>query len=155
MTLVQYHCEITMSTTLLPTRHLIELPSHPSAASTARRRVIASLLEWGCPRDGEVHYMLGVIVSELVTNAVTHAGRHTPRILVTVRLDDRAVRIGIRDNHADRLQRRAPSLCATDGRGTAIVEALLDEYGGHLSTEMHDDGKTIWAEVPSRLFACR
>lgn len=143
-----------MSTTLLPTCCLIDLPSHPSAASTARRRVIASLMEWGCSLNGEAPYTLGVIVSELVTNAVTHAGKQTPRVLVTVRLDDRAVRIGIRDNHTDRLQRRAPSMSATDGRGSVIVEALLDEYGGHLSTEMHDDGKTIWAEVPSRIFEC-
>lgn len=140
-----------MNTALLPSRCIIELPSHPSAVPDARRHVTESLLEWGCPEEGDLLYTIGLVASELITNAVTHAGRFTPRVQITLDLQDSTLRLGVRDNHPRCPQSRLAPPSATCGRGTAIADVLLGELGGRLVTEMHGDGKTVWAELPSHL----
>ncbi|MFG2276100.1 ATP-binding protein [Streptomyces chartreusis] len=139
-----------MNTATLPLYRIIDLPPRASAVPDVRRRVVASLREWGCPEADDLPYAIGLVASELITNAITHAGRCTPRVQVTLDLQDGTLRIGVRDNHPVVPRRQPASPYATCGRGTVIAEALLGELDGRLRIEMHDDGKTVWAEVPSR-----
>ncbi|MFD0494192.1 ATP-binding protein [Streptomyces rhizosphaericus] len=141
---------ITMNTTALcRTDRTFSLP--PSAADVpgVRSALVETLLEWGIPAGGELVHTIGLIASELVTNAVNHAGVFTPSIVVTLRLgDDGTLELGVRDNSRDVPRPTAASPEATHGRGTAIVDALLTEYGGGLTAERHPDGKTVWARLP-------
>ncbi|WP_406293424.1 ATP-binding protein [Embleya sp. NBC_00888] len=137
------------TSTLHPPVRTFELPPSRSAVPRIRRRLAGILSEWGLPADGDLIYALGLIATELVTNAVTHAGMFTPSIRVTLGISDGGMlRLGIRDNHSTCPRRITASHDATCGRGTAIVDLLLRERGGRLTTEPHPGGKTVWAELP-------
>jgi anti-sigma regulatory factor (Ser/Thr protein kinase) len=81
-----------------------------------------------------------LVFSELVTNAVVHAGgavgasvtRHGPR-----------VRIDVQDRGAGVVGERIPGT-APGGLGLRIVSRLSDRWG----TESTPDGKVVWAVVP-------
>ncbi|MGW7689064.1 ATP-binding protein [Streptomyces asiaticus] len=148
-------CHIEMiimdATALCRTDRTFSLP--PSAADVPglRSALVETLLEWGIPEGGELVHTVGLIASELVTNAVNHAGVFTPSIVVTLRIgEDGTLELGVRDNSHDVPRPTAASPEATHGRGAAIVDALLTEFGGGLTAERHPDGKTVWARLPSR-----
>ncbi|MGP3951479.1 ATP-binding protein [Streptomyces sp. 7N604] len=141
-----------MNTTLCRGHTTFALPPTAAAVAGTRRAVLDTLIEWGLPEERELAYTLGLIASELITNAVTHAGTLTPSIFVFLEVDDDGtLELGIRDNHNTCPQPQASSPDATGGRGTAIVDALLTELGGHLATEQHPSGKTVWARLPGLL----
>jgi anti-anti-sigma regulatory factor len=81
------------------------------------------------------------VVTELVSNAVQHA--RTPcRVLVT--LDDRALRIGVRDfGRPARVRARPIAVGAPAGRGLHLV-ALLSRTWGVFE---HGPGRTVWADL--------
>ena len=82
-----------------------------------------------------------LVVSELVTNAVVHA--ESPVDLTIRGLGDRT-RVEVSDAST-----RLPALCpatAENCRGMHIVAALATRWG----VEVHDGGKTVWAEVENR-----
>lgn len=123
----------------------------PSAADVPgiRSALVGTLLEWGLPEGGELVHTVGLVASELVTNAVIHAGVLTPSIVVILRIGaGGTLELGVRDNSRDIPRPRAASPEADHGRGTAIAEALLAELGGGLTTEPHPVGKTVWARLP-------
>lgn len=63
----------------LPYRHVLTLPTMPSAVRTARETAEQALAEWGInPRHPTVGPAL-LILSELVTNSVRHAAALSPR----------------------------------------------------------------------------
>jgi anti-sigma regulatory factor (Ser/Thr protein kinase) len=81
-----------------------------------------------------------LVVSELVTNVICHAGS---RAVVTVSIGRTSTRLEVQDN-----DRRLPALTtaphdATGGRGMMIVSALAERWGHHHTP----DGKTVWAEL--------
>ncbi|WP_308279966.1 ATP-binding protein [Streptomyces iranensis] len=141
---------ITMNATALcRSDRTFSLP--PSAADVpgVRSALVETLLEWGIPEGGELVHSVGLIASELVTNAVHHAGVFTPSIVVILRIGvDGTLELGVRDNSRDVPRPTAVSPESTHGRGTAIVDALLTEFGGSLTAERHPDGKTVWARLP-------
>ena len=81
-------------------------------------------------------------VSELVTNAVVHAGSHAE---LALRLADGVLRVEVRDlgqGTVSRVRREA-TVDDLHGRGLLLVEALSSAWG---VTE-DPDGKTVWFEV--------
>jgi anti-sigma regulatory factor (Ser/Thr protein kinase) len=78
-----------------------------------------------------------LIVSELVTNAVVHAGG---TIDVRVALTDESLRVDIHDTSDLLPHLRQPDV---GGRGLHIVEAIATKWG--VSTDGH--GKTTWFEL--------
>jgi anti-sigma regulatory factor (Ser/Thr protein kinase) len=107
----------------------------PTAAAAARRFVRDTLQAWvvtGAAADG--HGLVDdavLLTSELVTNAVVHAG--TP-VQVTCRLADGAVEVVVRDGHPARLVPEAaesePSPAErTGGRGLLLPAALASAWG--------------------------
>jgi anti-sigma regulatory factor (Ser/Thr protein kinase) len=109
----------------------------PESVPAARHFVLDVLRSWG--HQGLVADA-ALIVSELATNALSHAV--TPFRAVVQRLDG-GVRIAVEDATDAPLERREPSLDAVGGRGVDIVEALSGTWG----SQMLPGGKVVWADL--------
>ena len=110
------------------------LSPHPTNVHIARDHVRQTLSESGYADrvDDAV-----LAVSELVTNAVVHAG--TDCELVICAHPD-AVRVAVRDFSASMPVRQSPSADATGGRGLLLVAELSDDFG----VDALDVGKVVW-----------
>ena len=116
-----------------------ELQLSPDAESPRRARLFVSerLRAW---QRNEWDISAGLVVSELVTNAVLHA--RTPMRLRLVAGRD-SLLIELHDGNSRGPVRRAYSADATTGRGLGLVEALTRSWG----VEEEPGGKRVWAEV--------
>ena len=113
------------------------LPAHPSSVPAARRLIRQWLAESGqdeLSRDAEL------AVSELVTNALMHAG--TP-VEMSARLDLGFIRVEVADGsvHLPRTRDYLPT--SGTGRGLKLLERTVDRWGAH----RHGDGKVVWFEL--------
>jgi anti-sigma regulatory factor (Ser/Thr protein kinase) len=84
-----------------------------------------------------------LLVSELASNAVTHAG--TP-FTVAVERDEQRIRVEVSDTGAGKPCVRPPDLLASNGRGLQLLGALADSWG----VDPHEPGKTVWFLVGTR-----
>jgi anti-sigma regulatory factor (Ser/Thr protein kinase) len=119
------------------------LAGGPDAAAAARNVVLEGLGS-GVPQRAVEDIML--VVSELVTNAVRHAGAgEAETISLRVGRSPGAVRIEVRDEQPALEPRQlvGKDAPATGGLGLVVVDALCD-WG----TEQRDRHKTVWAEYP-------
>ena len=121
------------------------LPVRPEAAGDARRSIAA------LPVGADVREKLALLVSELVTNSVRHAGL-SPDDAITLRITNRGgrIRVAIRDggkgfalDPRELLGRARDS--ADEGRGLQIVDDVADAWGA----DRDADGFTVWCEVES------
>ena len=113
------------------------LAPEPASVGRARRLVAAAITATGHDELVDVGTLL---VSEVVTNSVLHAGTeirlscHPRRTGIRVEVFDRSTLVpGIRHYDAE----------ATTGRGLALVSALAASWG----VDCEDDGKTLWFEL--------
>jgi len=117
-----------------------ELP--PDATSAGRaRRLIRAALEGNNNEDTLDSAQLAV--SEIVTNALVHAG--TPmrlRILVA----EGALRVELADGSSRLPSQRHFGATAPTGRGLLLVEELVSRWGAHRTV----DGKIVWFEISER-----
>ncbi len=113
------------------------LPPDALSPSRARRFVTSSLRRW--QRD-DWDFVAGLLVTELVTNAVLHA---RTEITVALELRDEVLRIRVADGSPRRPQLRGPSTDATTGRGLGLVEQLSRSWG----VDSLADGKSVWVEL--------
>ena len=107
------------------------------SVSEARRFVRSTLGEWGM---GEVTDLAVLAVSELVTNAVVHAGTE---VRVGLSVEDGSLRLEVEDSHPDRalpLSQPQPTEDAEGGRGLLITSALTPIWG----VEYTRTAKTVW-----------
>ena len=111
--------------------------SELAAPREARRFVVGTLRCWGRP---ELADSAALVVSELATNAVLHAGS---RFAVTVAAVPPAVRISVRDESPKPPQPRQPMGTDRSGRGLALVAGFASSWG----TFEAADGKVIWADL--------
>jgi anti-sigma regulatory factor (Ser/Thr protein kinase) len=112
-------------------------------APSAARRFVANVLQrrrYGEPAHTEDAQL---VVSELATNAVIHAG--SP-FSVAVHYVGSAIRISVHDRNPGLPMLRHGGPAARAGRGLHLVGALARAWG----VEPSADGKTVWAEVPLR-----
>jgi hypothetical protein len=111
------------------------LAPHPTAPRAARDLVSRTLLEWRLsPHIPDAH----LVVSELVTNAMIHAGTD---IDLTLSEHRRSVRIAVRDHNHD-LPVEQHGRSDEHGRGLAIVAELSTAWG---VLPHADGGKVVWA----------
>lgn len=85
-----------------------------------------------------------LVVSELVSNAILHAGGAEQAI--ELRADDRSgvVHIEVQD-HDPRAPETGPTAVDADrGRGLLIVGQLAEQWGWE---PVHGNGKRVWCEV--------
>ncbi|MFF0580188.1 ATP-binding protein [Streptosporangium saharense] len=109
------------------------LPNHPESASRAREEV----REW-LGEDHPAYENVRLAVSELVTDAVRHAGG--PLTLRLLTLDD-LLRVEVEDQENVRGLPLSES-----GRGMILVGLLS---GGRWGCRSCERGRTVWCEVPA------
>jgi anti-sigma regulatory factor (Ser/Thr protein kinase) len=89
------------------------------------------------PRD--VAEAVGVMVSELATNSLRHAGSD---FRVRVDTDDRLIRVAVSDSGPGQPFLRSPHPREPTGRGLRIVQALADDWG--VAPLREGRGKVVW-----------
>jgi anti-sigma regulatory factor (Ser/Thr protein kinase) len=118
------------------------LPGTPEAAGTARQ-LARDFLGAGHPAADTVV----LIVSELVTNALTHSRSGAPGGFITVSLcgGDSGVLIQVRDDggRSGRWLTADPGSVAEHGYGLLLVDALADSWG----TVAGPQGRVTWCRV--------
>jgi PAS domain S-box-containing protein len=110
------------------------LPPAPSSVGAARDIVREFLDSSG--REDLVEPAT-LLVSEVVTNAILHAGTE---IDVRVALDDSGLRVEVGDGSEHLPTRRRYARTAGTGRGLVLLEEMVDDWG----VTRHVDGKTVW-----------
>ncbi len=117
---------------------LEQVAGAPAEIALVRRAATDHLGRCGCANADDAV----LVLSELVTNAVLHAGG-ADRITVDCR--DGSIRIDVHDGATDAA--RVPDVAPeVGGRGLRIVEALAERWG----SDPLDAGKVVWAELPCR-----
>lgn len=113
----------------------VHLPAELPSVTVGRHFARDVVLAWGLD---ELVDDIQLCTSELVTNAIRHAGTSVTMTLrrsdvVTVEVTDGITRLQLPKNlHAD--------VTADHGRGLHIVAAISHDWG----VLAHDEGKTIW-----------
>ena len=120
----------------------LSLPATTDAVSAARHRAVDGIRRWNAELDDEVEHAAALVISELLTNAVQHAG--AGRILLTARLTGTVLRIEVCDSSPLLPRPGLPDDDSETGRGLLLVSALADRHG----TEPTLTGKRCWAEIP-------
>jgi anti-sigma regulatory factor (Ser/Thr protein kinase) len=114
------------------------LPAEPGSAPRARATVAEHTTTWGFGE--ELCEDATLIVTELVANAIRHAGT---TIGVRLRRIPEGLRLEVSDGSPRPVRPASPSLLDEGGRGLALVDALATHYG----VEGHPTGKTVWVEL--------
>ncbi|MEW2400367.1 ATP-binding protein [Streptomyces sp. NPDC046862] len=119
------------------------LPATPASVGQARENVREVLDAWGA--DRELCGDAVLVVSELVTNALTHTG--SDRVVCRLGLDGVRLRVEVEDQNRGRSfpERRQPDADDQNGRGLMLVCALSTDWGAGPST--HGSGSVVWAEL--------
>jgi anti-sigma regulatory factor (Ser/Thr protein kinase) len=116
-----------------------ELELEPDRQNVARARKFAVKHTASVGTDDTTD-VVELLVSELVTNAVLHAGTE---LTLRVCYDGRHLRVEVRDASAAKARQRHYGTGATTGRGLELVESLATDWG--VETDAH--GKTVWFTV--------
>ncbi|GHE67350.1 hypothetical protein GCM10014715_21310 [Streptomyces spiralis] len=127
------------------------LPGSPLAPGSARGLARAALTEWrelGLTVPDRLADDVLVVVSELVTNAVVHAGTDV-ELVCRLEPETGACVVEVSDQHPSRAPRghvgEAPYEPPEYGRGLRLVAALAEEWGVTYRT----GAKTVWARLPA------
>ena len=110
----------------------------------AARRFVSQALSGWDDDEGDLTDTVTLLVSELVTNAVLHAGSD---VEVMVRLSATAARIEVTDTSAESIAPREATSEDDSGRGLALVGTLAQRWGVRPAA---GGGKTVWFEVNRR-----
>lgn len=140
-------------------------PPSPAGPAHAERRVAADDLSdlgparrWvddvleSCEVDDELRRTAMLLTSEILTNALEHGERP---ITATVEVDDRRLRIGVRDGSTAEPQLQSPAPHDLSGRGVLFLDRLaarwgVDRHDGSDAVGRHSgavEGKTVWFEI--------
>lgn len=106
--------------------------------AAARRFLFHTLADWGAP---ELYPDSVIVVSELVTNAITHAP--APGEL-RISLLPQVLRVAVTDSGTGAPEPRQASSTREGGRGLYLVDALTSAWG---MEPLPDGGKVVWAEL--------
>lgn len=128
-----------MNATLGATSVSARFPADPRSVRHARSLVDETLSQWRMPHLAPTATLL---TSEVVTNAVLHAGTD---FTVSVSLDAarQRLRVAVADNSPVLPRRRHHSSMAMTGRGLTIVYSQADAVG----VEAVGTGKVVWFEL--------
>jgi anti-sigma regulatory factor (Ser/Thr protein kinase) len=110
-------------------QHYAALPANSRSIAEARALVRTAIRSWDIPVDAETAALL---VSELVTNAVTHDRTATGSAWVALEItgDHDQLHVEVHDaSPAQPVLREAPSLDAEHGRGLLLVDLLSSAWG--------------------------
>ena len=118
----------------------VTLPAVPASARAARSEVAGALRSWGLDDQLDV---VALLVTEVVANAIRHAGGE--EIDVMVALDESAVRVEVGDEgDGNPIPGLPPTAEDASGRGLMIVEGLASRWGYERRPR---GGKRVWFEL--------
>ncbi|TJZ93678.1 PAS domain S-box protein [Actinacidiphila oryziradicis] len=112
-----------------------DLPTDPAVVSTARSLAVGQLTKWGLP---DLATTTELIVSELVTNAISH-GTGPVRLRL---IRHQVLTCEVSDTNTSLTCLRHARTTDEGGRGLFLVAQLSHRRG----TRYTPDGKTVWAE---------
>ena len=115
-----------------------ELPAEDRSVRAARHFLDEELERW---QQQDLQWTAELLLSELATNAVLHAG--TEFTVALLLLPDGAVRIEVVDRVRRVPRERRYDAEATTGRGIALVVHLSCAVG----VDKQADGKVVWCEL--------
>jgi anti-sigma regulatory factor (Ser/Thr protein kinase) len=118
-------------------------PLDPRSVAAARR--FATELLAGLP--AETLDMVELMVSELATNCIRHAGA---AFEITIRSRGEEVRVEVSDDSGGTPTKRSPAPDEPRGRGLQIVEIFSDAWGVQ---PLRGKGKMVWFVVGRRAAA--
>jgi len=118
-----------------PTVEGLRLAPHPTAPRASRQFVTRTLQDWGLEH---VVPTACLVVSELVTNAIVHAGTD---VELSVAVHEQALRLTVRDSGAG-LPIQSGAQLEIHGRGLAVVAAISRAWGVLPTPGV---GKVVWA----------
>jgi hypothetical protein len=104
--------------------------------------VLQSCSSWSVPAEAAT--AAATVTSELVTNAVVHAGGD---LQVGLELAGTVLVVTVRDRSPVRPRRHRPETGRENGRGLAIVAELSRSWG---SLPVAGDGKVVWARIAAQ-----
>jgi len=113
----------------------------PTADSVPRARELIRSLYASTGVDADSDTVL-LLVSELVSNAVRHAGG---AVEVCARQVGSTLRVEVSDGSATMPQVQVHSIESTGGRGLQMVDELADRWG--VDALAAGAGKTVWFEI--------
>jgi anti-sigma regulatory factor (Ser/Thr protein kinase) len=113
------------------------LPPRAASAALARELVTERCAAWGF---SSLCDDIALVVTELVANAVRHAGTE---IEISVAEIEHGVRLEVRDGSTRPLRPRAALSSDEGGRGLLLVDALSNRYG----VLGEPEGKRVWVEL--------
>ncbi len=114
------------------------IPADPGEVAHARSLACGRLADWEVP--DEAAFVVELVVSELVTNAIRYGG--APVQLRLIR--ERGLIVEVSDGGHTSPHLRRAAMEDEGGRGLFLVAQLTDSWG----TRYTPAGKTIWTEVP-------
>ncbi|MEU7488102.1 SpoIIE family protein phosphatase [Streptomyces sp. NPDC042319] len=112
-----------------------EFPADPAVVATARDAASRQLSAWGLD---DLAFTTELVVSELVTNALRHAGGPIGLRLI----HEHVLVCEVTDSSNTQPRLRRALLTDEGGRGLFLVAQLTDRWGSRYG----QSGKTIWAE---------
>jgi len=113
------------------------LPPRPASAARARQLATSCCHDWAFDTLCDD---VALVVTELVVNAIRHAGTDVTLRLVPI---TRGVRVEVLDESPRPLRPRSSATTDEGGRGLLLVDALSHRYG----VEAETTGKRVWAEL--------
>lgn len=124
----------------------LRVPPAPPSVAQARRFATTAAAALGAQDD--VLDRVRTLVSELVTNAVLHAGTD---VVVAVVDDGECLTITVTDGSPAAPQQRRITVDSTNGRGLGLLHALSSSCGTQASDEVARGGKAVWFSLPKHL----
>lgn len=119
-------------------RARLALAADPTSPGKAREFLRRTCAQWECENVVEVALL---VVSELVTNAVLHAGTSSELRLTRIETN---LLIGVTDAGGGSPDVFDAQSDDEHGRGLVLISALSTAWG----VDGDDDRKTVWAQVP-------
>lgn len=116
-------------------------PAYPASVPAARDW-IADLLT---SADPELCQTAAVLVSELTTNVVRHAGTAEFVVEAEFTRGEGRLWVGVTDTGLGLPIPRTPAVTAEHGRGLQLVATLADRWGAHRRRSTRE--KTVWFEL--------
>jgi len=113
-------------------------PARPESAGQARSHADSVMKRWHVVAEG-----LGSVVTELVSNAIRHAGGN---LSFSLRYDDDTVTVEVADPSPALPALRSAMPLDPTGRGLVIVENFAHHWGVRAGRNGMG-GKVVWAEL--------
>ena len=118
----------------------LPLPPHAIASRQAHRVLEWALRDWRI--DGDAAENARIVLSELVTNALTHS---LDVFRLALCLNGDQILLEVWDRADGMPSVGLPRGLAVNGRGMFLVDTLSKEWGVRPEEE---GGKTVWATIP-------